>query len=159
MAYALHDAARSGDLTSLTSLIAQGANLNQKDKHHRTPIHLAAWAGQTDAVKALIAAGCQVGAGAMDDMNALHFAAQKNSVDAARWLMNEGQNLAACTQPVWAAPAPLREHRQLALLCRPLCKWENPQRDDSPPLCLPARLVVCISCEPALFSVHFVSSL
>lgn len=64
MAFALHDAARSGDIATLTSLIGQGANLDQKDRINRTPLHLAAWAGHADCVKALIAAGCKVGAGA-----------------------------------------------------------------------------------------------
>ena len=32
MAFALHDAARSGDITKLTAVIGQGANLDQIDK-------------------------------------------------------------------------------------------------------------------------------
>jgi ankyrin repeat protein len=40
---ALHNAARNGDLEAGKKLLAEGANINEKDKHSRTPLHLAAW--------------------------------------------------------------------------------------------------------------------
>ena len=41
-----HAAARDGNLEALQEIIAAGGNLNQRDKHSRTPLHLAAWAGK-----------------------------------------------------------------------------------------------------------------
>jgi ankyrin repeat protein len=41
-----HAAAREGNLEALRAFIAGGGNLNQRDKHQRTPLHLAAWAGK-----------------------------------------------------------------------------------------------------------------
>ena len=108
MALALHDCARSGDCDALTTLIGQGANLNQKDKHQRTALHLAAWAGHVEVVKALLAAGADKNAGAQDDMNALHFAAQKGRTEVVRWLLNEGA--CACE---WACALRLPSGQQM----------------------------------------------
>lgn len=90
MASALHNAARSGNLVALTGAIAEGANLDVRDQHSRTPLILAAWAGHINCVKALIAGGAKVNLGAQDDMNALHFAVQKGNTECVRWLLEEG---------------------------------------------------------------------
>jgi ankyrin repeat protein len=41
-----HAAAREGNLEALRAFISSGGNLNRRDKHQRTPLHLAAWAGK-----------------------------------------------------------------------------------------------------------------
>jgi hypothetical protein len=48
----LHTAARNGDTARMLQLVAIGADLNTRDKHARTPLHLAAWSGQTVRVAA-----------------------------------------------------------------------------------------------------------
>ncbi len=44
--FELHNACRNGDVESLQKLIVT-SDLNLRDQHQRTPLHLAAWAGQT----------------------------------------------------------------------------------------------------------------
>jgi ankyrin repeat protein len=55
----LHTAARNGDVARMLELIGLGTDLNSRDKHSRTPLHLAAWAGQdvsNDAAEAAASA-------------------------------------------------------------------------------------------------------
>ncbi len=47
MAYPLHDAAKTGNVKAVNELLAQQADVNQKDQLNRTPLHMAAWAGHT----------------------------------------------------------------------------------------------------------------
>jgi ankyrin repeat protein len=42
----LHTAARNGDVARMLELIGLGTDLNSRDKHSRTALHMAAWAGQ-----------------------------------------------------------------------------------------------------------------
>lgn len=42
----LHTSARNGDKARMLQLIGLQTDLNTRDKHARTPLHLASWAGQ-----------------------------------------------------------------------------------------------------------------
>lgn len=42
----LHAAARAGDLDALGARVAAGDDVDGRDKHKRTALHMAAWAGQ-----------------------------------------------------------------------------------------------------------------
>ena len=42
----LHDAARNGDVEAINKAVAAGQDVNARDAHKRTPLHLAAHAGQ-----------------------------------------------------------------------------------------------------------------
>ena len=42
----LHTAARDGNLEELKKLIADGKDLNARDKHQRTALVMASWAGK-----------------------------------------------------------------------------------------------------------------
>ena len=42
----LHAAARAGDLVALGARVAAGDEVDGRDKHRRTALHMAAWAGQ-----------------------------------------------------------------------------------------------------------------
>lgn len=59
----LHKAAHENDLTTLETLIENGAALNERDSYGRTPAHIAAFASNDDIVRTLAGAGA--------DMNAL----------------------------------------------------------------------------------------
>ena len=57
----LHDAARIGDKAKVEALLAQGANVNTKDKYGATPLHKAAFNGNKDIAELLLVrgGGCQ----------------------------------------------------------------------------------------------------
>ena len=56
----LHLAAHEGQLVEINRLIAEGADLNARDRAGRTPAHVAAFASQDDAVTALAQAGADM---------------------------------------------------------------------------------------------------
>ncbi|GLT91322.1 hypothetical protein SLE2022_092150 [Rubroshorea leprosula] len=92
----IHAAARSGDLTTVQSILASNPlAVNSRDKHSRTPLHLAAWAGQAQVVSYLCKQKADVGAAAMDDMGAVHFAAQKGHLEVVRTLISSGVSVKA----------------------------------------------------------------
>lgn len=50
----LRDAVTEGDVSRLTVLLAQGANLDAKDEDERTPLHWACATGRFDVVEFLL---------------------------------------------------------------------------------------------------------
>lgn len=106
MSLDLQNAAREGNVAELTKLLAQGADVNSRDKHSRVPLHLAAWAGQLECCKILVAEGADKSSAAMDDTTALHFAAQKGHLEVVRFLLNEGMRICAIVGVNLAQRAP-----------------------------------------------------
>ncbi|KAK6238285.1 hypothetical protein QUC31_003754 [Theobroma cacao] len=95
----IHAAARSGDLSTVQSILASNPlAVNSRDKHSRTPLHLAAWSGQAQVVSYLCKQKADVGAAAMDDMGAIHFAAQKGHIEIVRTLLSLGVSVKAGTR-------------------------------------------------------------
>jgi uncharacterized protein len=72
---ALHAAAQRGDVATLQQLIHQGADVNARAAHGRTPVHVATFARQHGAIRALAAAKADLGALEGDRYDAVTIAA------------------------------------------------------------------------------------
>ena len=71
----LHGAAHSGDLARLDALLKDGADVDARDPHGRTPLHVATFASQREAIRRLAAAGAKLGALEDDRYDAVTIAA------------------------------------------------------------------------------------
>ena len=89
----LHDAIRSSSVELAKTLIAQGANVNQKDKMNRTPLHIAAWKGDIDLIQLLIRSKASLSDCAMDGFTPLHFAAQSGAANCCEFIVNKNRSL------------------------------------------------------------------
>lgn len=58
----LHKAAYENNLSELSRLISEGANLNERDGNNRTPLHVAAFASHDGIVETLAKAGANMNA-------------------------------------------------------------------------------------------------
>lgn len=58
--YVLHKAIEKGDKNLVEQLVAQGANIEQKDPYGRTPLRLAVWHNRENIVAFLIAKGASI---------------------------------------------------------------------------------------------------
>jgi ankyrin repeat protein len=86
----LHDAAQAGDVEEVRELVAQGADVDERDVRGETPLIKAALAGQTAAAAVLIEAGADVGARNDRGFSGLHAAAYSGSVEIAAMLLDHG---------------------------------------------------------------------
>ena len=86
----LHDAADKGNIDEVKRLIAQGANVNAKDKHTVTALHWAADQGHTAVVELLIAEGADVNAKSKDGSTPLWAATDGGHKDVANLLKRHG---------------------------------------------------------------------
>jgi len=71
----LHQAAQSGDVTTVVKFLASGADPEQAMEFDWTALHLAAVSNQVGVVQALIKNGCDLDAQTEDGLTALHLAA------------------------------------------------------------------------------------
>jgi ankyrin repeat protein len=67
LASPIHDAALTGDIELMKMLIANGADVDERDVHGYTPLILAIQEGHTDIAKTLITHGADVNARAASD--------------------------------------------------------------------------------------------
>ena len=88
---ALHDAARRGDVDALVAALATSSgDVDERDHHRRTALHLASWTGAEAVVRALIGFGANVNAAASDGITPLHMAITKSNGACAKVLVNVG---------------------------------------------------------------------
>ena len=79
----LHKASELGNIELLLSLVDQGADINSKDRHGRTSLHLACYRDLAETLVAILNAGGDINATDCDGKNALQLAcivSKRNSV-------------------------------------------------------------------------------
>ena len=86
----LHAAAQRGDTAALQQALAAKADVNTRDAHGRTPLHVATFAKQRDAIRVLVKAGAELGALENDRYDAVTIAAVADDEETLRVLLELG---------------------------------------------------------------------
>ncbi len=86
----LHAAAVRGDVRTIERLVAAKADLNTRDTHGRTPLHVATFARQRAAVHTLVQAGAETSALENDRYDAVTIAAVADDEETLRILLSLG---------------------------------------------------------------------
>lgn len=89
--FAMHIAARQGDVTEIKRLISKGMNVNAEDHLSSRPLHVASLFGHVEAVKLLIKMGADVNDTSYRGETALHIALYRGKYDVACILIKTGQ--------------------------------------------------------------------
>ncbi|MBS0287156.1 MAG: ankyrin repeat domain-containing protein [Proteobacteria bacterium] len=92
--FALHFAAKDGDVEKMQRLIEQGYEVNAEPEKHLSarPLHFAAFAGNANAVSLLLNLGADVNDGAYGGNTALHLALKNHHYQVACLLVQQGAN-------------------------------------------------------------------
>jgi len=92
-ATSLEQAASEGRVETIKSLIAQGGDINVKNAHGQSPLHLAVKQGNSDVVQVLLENGAEVDAIETDSgCTSLHYAASLGHADLCESLVRYGAN-------------------------------------------------------------------
>ena len=91
----LHVAVVGGKVGQVESALANGADVNGKDKRGWPPLHVAVWYKQKDIAEVLIAKGADVNAEESQGYTALHLAAIKGATDVVDPLIAKGADINA----------------------------------------------------------------
>ncbi len=86
----LHAAAHQGDLAQIRKLVAEGARLDARDGHGRTPVHVATFARQREAIRQLAQAGAKLELLENDRYDAVTIAAVAGDEETLRTLLALG---------------------------------------------------------------------
>lgn len=85
--------AYDGDLSTVKSVVAKGADVNLADKKKRTPLILAAANGHIAVVEFLLENGADINARDSDGQSALMYASKRSFNDTAALLINHGADV------------------------------------------------------------------
>ncbi|MCK5652126.1 MAG: ankyrin repeat domain-containing protein, partial [Gemmatimonadetes bacterium] len=92
----IHEAAKSGDVTRVTSLLTADSDLmGSRDGDGRTPLHHSVRGGHLVVTELLLEGGADVGARDAEERTPLHDAADAGDPDAARILLAHGSDVMA----------------------------------------------------------------
>jgi cytohesin len=99
----LHEAALAGDIEKVKSLIAKGADVNERGTWGATPLHYTCMKGHADVAKLLISKGAYInvfsesygGLHWLNEMTPLHCAAASGDRQTVELLLSKGANLEA----------------------------------------------------------------
>ena len=86
----LHVAAQKGHKDIVERLLAQGADVNAKNRDGVTPLHMVAHAGHKDVVEILLAQGANVNAEDIDALTPLDYARKQGKSEVATLLSQHG---------------------------------------------------------------------
>jgi ankyrin repeat protein len=86
----LHAAAWRGDIPKIEKLAAASANLNARDPHGRTPLHVATFARQRGTIRALVKAGADINLLENDRYDAVTIASVADDEETLRVLLSLG---------------------------------------------------------------------
>ena len=120
----IHQAAQEGNIEAVKQAIANGVDVNAKNKHGDSPLHLAAQMGHKEIVELLIANGADVNAKVPQHKSTpLHLAAGGNHKEVTELLISKGADVNAKDQddetPLdWAIHGELTELTEMADLLR-----------------------------------------
>jgi ankyrin repeat protein len=89
----IHDAARNGDLETLTKLLDQGVALEERDGTGETPLLAASLAGRPELVVVLVKRGADIRARNDRGLTPLHAAAYTGNIEAVQLLVEAGADL------------------------------------------------------------------
>jgi len=88
-----HQASRTGDIKLLQSLIAKGANVNERDLNEWTPLHEAAHNGKIEAAELLISHGADVNVKDKDGWTPLFLAMPSGNKDLIALFVDNGADV------------------------------------------------------------------
>jgi ankyrin repeat protein len=89
----IYSAACEGDVARVVSYLDQGADVNVKDPHRRTPLHGAAKNGRHDVIQVLLDRGANINARKFYGRTALMLASSYGHTTTAQLLLDNGANV------------------------------------------------------------------
>lgn len=111
------NAAIAGDSSVITRILAEGADVNQRDRYGQTALMLAAQHGRAEVVRLLLEHGADLDVTAKYGLSALMLAVVNHNAEVAKQLVDAGANTQLCASgaPVFAGKTAreLAEHSGL----------------------------------------------